>query len=327
MKTRESRTFSVVIPVYNDEEVLEELHSQLVESLQEWCRSYEVIYVDDGSRDRSFEVLQELRAKDRCIRLVKLARNFGQANAIAAGLDRAESDVVVIMDSDLQDRPSDVRRLVEAMDESGMPMAIAQWVRRKESLYRRFLSECFYWVSRHLTPLRYDRGLGVFRALSRDVVLQLRASRERTGTYLSFMLWTGLPHVAVRLERDPRFAGHSGYTLRKMLALSAERLFSYSLAPVRFAVLSGVFLAVVSVVLGVGLLARQVFWGHVVPGWTSIVVLVLFLFGMNFLILGVLGEYIGRVYVEARQRPRYVVELETNQVSEGNSDDRMMERP
>jgi len=300
-------SLSVVIPVYNDEEVLPELHRRLQPVLCELTADYEIVFVDDGSKDHSFRVLRDLQKSDPAIRIIRLARNFGQANSIAAGLDFAEHDVTVIMDSDLQDRPEDIHKLIDAMLEKDVSIAVARWATRKDSMLKLAMSRLFYVVTDRITNLRREPRLGVFRAMKREVVDELKAIPEKTASTLSLMHWLGFEYAIVDLERDARYAGTSGYTLSKMLRLSFDLIFSYSLFPIRVASVLGVILSAGSILLAIYYVIQRLFLRNVMPGWTSLVVIVLFLFGVNFLFFGIMGEYIGRIFMEAKKRPKYVV--------------------
>lgn len=300
------KSITVLIPVFNDQEVLQELHRRLKVVLDKDWRDYEMILVDDGSGDSSWQGIEALHKKDDRIVGIRLMRNFGQQNAIAAGLDYAGGDVVVIMDSDLQDRPEDIPRLVQALEENDASMAIARWKSRKDSWFKLAVSRLFYSVSKKITNIRHEPNLAVFRAIKREVIEELRKYPEKTSTTLSLLYWIGVDYVAVDLERDPRFAGKSGYSLKKMIKLTADRIFSFSMFPIRAAILAGTLISALSFFTGMVLIIRRVM-GLVAPGWTSMIVLTLFLFGLNFLFLGVVGEYLGRIFLESKQRPKYIV--------------------
>jgi len=295
----------IVIPVYNDEDVLAELHGRLKRVVTELCESHEILFVDDGSSDRSLAVLQRLQETDPGTVIVPLVRNFGQPNPIAAGLEHVRGDVVIVMDSDLQDPPEDIPKLVAALEDSGCAMAIAQWTsRRDSSLARRFLRFCFR-LTAPLTTIRHSPRLGVFRAIRRSAVDAVRDIPETTGSILGLMYWAGFSYVPVELRRDPRYAGKSGYTLKRLFALACDRWFSYAAFPVGPAMCLGLVLGLASIGLGGFFAFRKHFIDAVVPGWTSLIVIVLLLFGVNFIFLGLLGEYLGRIYRESKGRPRY----------------------
>lgn len=305
-KSSNSLGLSVVIPVYNDETVLPELLKRLLPVLDGITNKYEVILVDDGSGDSSWDVICRLHSADKQIAGIKLMRNFGQQNSIAAGLDHARGDVIVIMDSDLQDPPEDIPRLLDALLQNDASMAIARWKSRKDGFFKRFVSKLFYAVSRKITKIRHEPNLGVFRAIRKEVVDELQKYPEKTSTTLSLLYWIGMDYVAVDLERDSRYAGRSGYNLKKMLKLTADRIFSFSMYPIRAAILAGTAIFGLSFLAGILLIIRRII-GLVAPGWTSMIVLMLFLFGLSFLFLGVIGEYLGRIFLESKQRPKYIV--------------------
>ncbi len=303
----DSARLSIVIAVYNDQEVIDELYKRLKDVLDTNRYDYEILFIDDASSDNSFQVLQNLRKKDENIRILKLTRNFGQPNAIAAGMEHATGDLIVIMDSDLQDPPESIPTLIEAMKTNNVPMAIARWESRPESWFRRTSSSLFSKVTASFTDLNMENGLGIFRVLRRELVDTLRTVPERTGTSISLLHWMGIEYVAVDIKRDERFAGTSGYTLKRMLKLTCNRLFSYSMFPIRFATTVGILLSLSSILLGLFYFLQK-FFAVILPGWTTIVVLILFLFGVNFFMLGLFGEYMGRIFIESRGRPKYVID-------------------
>jgi glycosyltransferase involved in cell wall biosynthesis len=300
-------SLSIVIPVYNDEEVLPELHRRLAPVLSELSAQCEVVFVDDGSRDGSVRVLREIQKSDPRVRIVRLARNFGQVNAVAAGLDHARHEVVVLMDSDLQDRPEDIHRLIDAMLEKDVPIAIARWISRQDSAFKLAVSRLFYVVTNRITSLKREPRLAGFRAMRRQVVDELKTIPERTADTLSLTMWLGFDYVPVDLHRDSRFAGRSGYTLSKMFKLSFDLIFSFSLFPIRAASVLGASLSVGGLLLAAYFVVQKIFLRNVVPGWTSLMVITLFLFGVTLMFLGIMGEYMGRIFMETKRRPKYVV--------------------
>lgn len=299
-------SLSIVIPVYNDQEVLQELYKRLMPVVDSLTENYEIILVDDGSKDNSWNEILSLRKQDENVVAVKLARNFGQQNSIAAGLDISQNEIVVLMDSDLQDKPEDIPLLINTLVENDVSMAIAQWDERKDSFFKLFVSNLFYQVSNSITSIHTKPFLGVFRAMKREVILEMKNFPERTATTLSILYFIGSDYVAVPLKRDARFAGKSGYNLRKMLSITFARIFSFSMFPIRLATYVGFSISGVSFILGTILIIRR-FLGLIAPGWTSTIVLILFLFGLNFAFLGILGEYIGKIFLETKQRPKYII--------------------
>lgn len=302
-----TQSISVVVPIYNDQEVIAELHRRLRPVLEAITDSYEIILVDDGSRDHSWEEMLQVRKANEHVRVVRLSRNFGQQSAIAAGLSLTSKDLIVLMDSDLQDRPEDIPTLIDALlADSHATMAIAQWEERKDSRMKLAVSRLFQRVSNSITEIHTVPRLGIFRVMKKGVVEELRNFPEKTATTVSLLYYIGSRYVVVPLKRDARFAGKSGYNLSKMLGLTFARIFSFSMFPIRMVTYMGALLCVGSMVAALALIIYKLV-GNVVTGWTSMMVLMLFLFGLNFAFLGILGEYIGRIFLETKQRPKFMI--------------------
>jgi glycosyltransferase involved in cell wall biosynthesis len=305
---RYTNSLSVAIPIYNDQEVIDELLRRLTAVLESIVSEYEIILVDDGSRDNSWAVMNEARKTYQHLRIARLSRNFGQQNAIAAGLSLTTKDLIVLMDSDLQDRPEDIPVLIDALlADPEASMAIAQWEERKDSRMKIAVSRLFQRVSNRITDIHTMPRLGIFRVMKKSVVEELRRFPEKTATAVSLLYFIGSKYVAVPLKRDARFAGKSGYNLGKMLNLTFARIFSFSMFPIRMVTYLGAMLCVGSMIGAVALIIYKLM-GNVLTGWTSMMVLMLFLFGLNFAFLGILGEYIGRIFLETKQRPNYIIE-------------------
>jgi len=297
---------SAVIPVYNDQEVLHALIKRLKPELAQLSTRFEIILIDDGSRDASWSIIEELCSEHSEITGIKLARNFGQQGAIKAGLDHSSGEYIVILDSDLQDRPEDIEKLINSLEQNNSSMAIAQWTSREDSFFKRFVSRMFYEFSSRFTSIKIEPRLGMFRVLRKSVVDELKKFPEKSATPISLLYFIGCDYSIVPLERDARAAGESGYNLRKMISLTLARLFSFSMFPIRLATYSGLIISALSFVVIIFLVIRR-FTGDPYPGWTSVMVLILFLFGLNFAFLGIIGEYLGKIFIETKQRPSYVV--------------------
>lgn len=301
------QSISVVVPIYNDEEVIAELHRRLRPVMEEITADYELILVDDGSRDHSWQKMLEVRQENEHVRAVRLSRNFGQQSAIAAGLSLTGKELIVLMDSDLQDRPEDIPVLIDALlADKQATMAIAQWEERKDSRMKLAVSRLFQRVSNRITEIHTMPRLGIFRVMKKSVVDELKKFPEKTATTVSLLYYIGSKYVAVPLKRDARFAGKSGYNMRKMLALTFARIFSFSMFPIRIVTYLGALLCIGSMIAALALVIYKLV-GNVVAGWTSMMVLMLFLFGLNFAFLGVLGEYVGRIFLETKQRPKFMI--------------------
>lgn len=298
-------SLSVVVPFYNDQEVVEELCLRLKSVLETNFEHYEIIFVDDCSKDQTWDKLISYTKNFKNTTLLKLHKNSGQQNAISAGLDISTGDFIALMDSDLQDRPEDIPTLVKSLlSNNDYQMAISRWITREDGFVKKSLSKLFNKITLKITGIKHHENLGVFRVIRREVLNELFKYNEKTAPPLSLIYWIGFNYVPVDLIRDKRFAGRTGYNLRKMFSLAMSRIFSYSMFPIRLAIYSGILIACLSFIGAIFLILQKIY-GNVVPGWTSIITLILFLFGLNFIFLGIIGEYLGRIFLESKNRPRY----------------------
>ena len=308
----------VVVPLYNDEEVIESLCETVFNTLQNKFQSIRMILIDDGSTDESYSVALRMRSVYDAIDVIKLAGNFGQHRAILAGLRSTSADIVAVMDSDLQDRPEHIPALVERMLEDGTSLAIARRIRRVDSLRKRLFSRLFATTSNLLVPFKIDPHLGAFRVMRQSIVKQICEVKEHTGTPFSMLYSLRVPYSAVDLEREARTAGTTGYTFKKSLKLASDRIMTYSIKPIRLAIVLGIMFGLFSIAIAGYSIVNYILVDRVAPGWTSIVFVTSFFGGLNLLFLGILGEYIGRIYIESRGVPNYVVQETT--VDDSDSD-------
>ena len=219
---------SIIIPVFNDQEVLHELYRRLKPVVFELGKTYEIIFIDDGSSDDSFQILKEFQDKDGNIKIVKLARNFGQSNAITAGLEYSKGDILVIMDSDLQDKPEDIPKLLNALEENDVQMAVAKWASRKGSVVKKFISNTFFIISNVITKIHHPLNIGVFRAFKKEVYETVKNIPELSGTTLSRFYRANINYKTVDLHRDKRYAGKGGYNLNRMFKLAFDRILPHA---------------------------------------------------------------------------------------------------
>ena len=308
----------VVVPLYNDEEVIESLCETVFNTLQNKFQSIRMILIDDGSTDESYSVALRMRSIYDAIDVIKLAGNFGQHRAILAGLRSTSADLIAVMDSDLQDRPEHIPALVERMLEDGTSLAIARRIRRVDSLRKRLFSRLFATTSNLLVPFKVDPHLGAFRVMRQSIVKQICEVKEHTGTPFSMLYSLRVPYSAVDLEREARTAGTTGYTFKKSLKLASDRIMTYSIKPIRLAIVLGIMFGLFSIAIAGYSIVNYILVDRVAPGWTSIVFVTSFFGGLNLLFLGILGEYIGRIYIESRGVPNYIVQETT--VDDNDSD-------
>ncbi len=303
--------YSIVLPFFNEEETIPELHSRLVPVLNALDGPAEVICVDDGSVDRTYELLVGIHQMDTRFKVLRLSRNFGHQVAITAGLDLASGDAVLIMDADLQDPPELIFEMIERWREGNEVVYAVRNDRVVEPFLRRSAIRLFYRILRRLTDLDIPADAGDFRLIDRRALEAFRALREHNRYARGLFAWIGFRQVGVPYKRSPRFAGETKYPLPKLVKLAADAVMGFSTVPLRLALACGFIVAVAAFLIGMTAIFLRV-TGLVdlsaVQGWASIVVVVSFLGGIQLCLLGMVGLYVGRVYDEARGRPLYFVD-------------------
>ena len=299
-------TVSVVVPVFNEEATLDALVGRLVTALEATGLDYEVVFVNDGSRDRSVEILRAHHVRNPRLKAIMLSRNFGHQVAVTCGLDHAQGDAVIVMDGDLQDPPEVLPGMIARWRE-GFDVVYAVRRRRKESWWKVLAYKAFYWVLHRVSYLDIPLDSGDFSLMDRRVVDLLAAMPERNRFVRGLRTWVGLRQTGFEYERDARYAGESKYSFAKLLRLAFDGLVSYSFAPLRLVSNIGMLVSLSALLYMVYLLMARLFGDMTIQGWTSTVVIVLFLGGIQLLSLGIIGEYIGRIFDEVKQRPQYVI--------------------
>jgi glycosyltransferase involved in cell wall biosynthesis len=300
---------SVVVPLFDEEEVIERFHARLVPVMDSLGLPWEAVYVNDGSRDRSLEVLQGLRARRPEVAVVGLSRNFGKEAAMTAGLDHARGDAVVVIDVDLQDPPEVIPELVASWRE-GFDVVYAQRrVREGETWLKRATAAAFYRLMQSVGgPVRLPPNVGDFRLMSRRAVDALLQLRERHRFMKGLFAWVGFPSKAVLYDRAPRAAGSTKWNYWRLWNLSLEGITSFTTVPLRVSTYLGLATAVFALLFGAQVVLKTALYGNPVAGYPSLMAVVLFLGGVQLMTLGIIGEYLGRVFNEAKGRPLYVVE-------------------
>ncbi len=297
---------SLVIPIYNEEEVLPTLGARLSDLVGKLGVDWEVVFVNDGSRDRSLELLRAAAAAEERYRVISFSRNFGHQRAITAGLDAARGEAVVVMDADLQDPPEVVVEMLAKWREGYDVVYGKRRSREGETFFKLVSAKIFYRLFAAMIPIEVPLDAGDFRLMSRRVVLAMRSLRESHRFVRGLVSWAGFKQTAVEYDRAARAAGVTKYPLRKMLGFAADGIASFSVLPLRAATYIGVTVGIVSVVYGIAALVTHIV-GFTVPGWTTTVVLTSFLFSVQLVMTGVLGEYVGRIYEQVKRRPLYIV--------------------
>lgn len=299
---------SLVVPIYNEEAVIEELRSRLVPVMESLGSEFEIICVNDGSRDRSAETLDAICEKDPRFKVLHFSRNFGHQAAVTAGLHAAAGDCAVIIDADLQDPPEVIGELVQKWRSGYQVVYAKRRTRAGEGRLKKWSAYVFYRTLRKLTEVEIPPDAGDFCLLDRKVIDVLNAMPERNRYVRGLRAWVGFRQTSVEFDRLQRFAGETKYPLRQMVALALNGVFSLSKAPLRLAMYFGFLSSGLSFLLGI-IFMLQKLTGTFQPvrGWASTIVVVLFLGGVQLICIGALGEFIGRIYDEVKQRPLYII--------------------
>jgi glycosyltransferase involved in cell wall biosynthesis/putative flippase GtrA len=308
VQTRPSRTpvYSIVAPVFNEKETLPHFYQRIVQVMEGIGESFELVFVNDGSSDGSYEVLQQLHESDARVHVIDFSRNFGHQIAISAGLDFAHGNAVIIMDSDLQDPPEVIPELVACWKNGGEVVYAQRTKREGETRFKLMTAAAFYRLISRITSINIPRDTGDFRLLDRCVVNTLIAMREQHRFMRGLSAWVGFRQEAVSYERHERFAGTTKYPLQKMIRFSMDAITSFSHVPLQLATSLGFILAGISLVGILVAVFLRLVTGAIV-GQASTLILVLFLGGIQLIFLGIIGEYLGRIYDEVRARPLYIV--------------------
>jgi dolichol-phosphate mannosyltransferase len=305
--TRLELCLSVIVPCYNEQEVIEHTHRRLVDALSEITPDFEIIYVDDGSRDRTAELLHDIQAASPQARVIRLARNFGHQIAVTAGVEYATGQAVVLIDADLQDPPEVIGDMVAKWRE-GYHVVYGQRAERSgETPFKLWTARAFYRLINRLSEVPIPLDTGDFRLMDRAVVDALRRMPERHRLLRAMTSWVGFRQVALPYSRAERFAGESKYPLRKMLTLALDGIVSFSAVPLKLVTMVGLSFSALSLLGILYAVAMRLWSDNWVPGWTILFIAVMLIGGLQFIFLGVLGEYVGRIYSEAKGRPLFLV--------------------
>lgn len=305
---QENYTLSVVIPVFNEEAALPLLHPRLLAALEQTVGPFEIIYVDDGSRDRSSQVLAQLRIGCPMVGVVRFSRNFGKEQAITAGLQFARGDAVIVMDADLQHPPELIASMVAAWRDGADVVNMRRRSRANESWLRRRSAGVFYTLLGRLSDTPIPPDVGDFRLFSRRAVDAINQLPERNRFMKGLFAWIGFRQATLDFDCDERAAGQTKWRSRQLLHFAVEGLTAFSVVPLRIASFVGLISALLAFGLGLFFVVKTMLIGEPVPGFPTLIVVILLLGGLQLLAIGVLGEYVGRLSIESKRRPLFIVE-------------------
>jgi glycosyltransferase involved in cell wall biosynthesis len=305
--SEETLLLSVVVPAYNEEDVLVEFHRRLSAVLNDIEAQSEVVYINDGSKDSTLDIMRSLKEQDERVAILDLSRNFGKEIALTAGIDHTQGDAVVVIDADLQDPPELIAEMFEQWKE-GYDTVYAKRIRRDgESVVKKTTSYLFYRLMQSIGRVQIPEDTGDFRILSRRAVDALKELREQHRFMKGLFTWIGFSQKAIPYERDPRYAGETKWNYWRLWNLAIEGITSFTTVPLSYATYTGFITAFFSMLYGFYMIIRTVIFGNPVPGYPSLMVTVLFLGGIQLFAIGIVGEYLGRVFNETKGRPLYFV--------------------
>lgn len=301
--------FSLVVPCFNEADGIDEFHRRATVVIDRIGGRWEIVYINDGSRDATLLHLERLRQRDPRVAVVNLSRNFGKEIALTAGLDHTAGAAVVVIDADLQDPPEVIPELVDVWREEGYDMVYAQRRKREgETWLKRVTADAFYRVMQRIGGVSMPRDTGDFRLISRRAVNALLQLREQHRFMKGLFAWIGFPSKAVLYDRAPRHAGGTSWNYWKLWNFAIEGITSFTVLPLKLATYLGVIVATFAIVYGGIIVVRTLIFSNPVPGYPSLITVVLFLGGIQLMTLGMMGEYLGRIFNESKARPLYLVE-------------------
>lgn len=297
---------SIVVPLLNEETLLSELVGRIKENVEKKYRDFELILIDDGSVDRTWELIGLESMKDSRVKGIQFSRNFGHHYAITAGLNYSRGDWVIVMDGDLQDRPEVIPELISKAQE-GFEVVFVSRKNRPESRKYLFVQKLFYGLVKWSSGIKIDSTQANFSIVSRKVVNAFKTISENARFYNTNIKWLGFKSCTIFADHGKRYSGHSSYTLKRRIRLAFDIILSYSEKPLRMAIGLGILISLISTVTAFLILYRYIVWGFTVSGWASTIITILFSTGSILVVLGIMGVYLGRVFQEVKKRPLYIV--------------------
>ncbi|MCG5510353.1 glycosyltransferase family 2 protein [Ectothiorhodospira lacustris] len=305
-------TISIIVPAYNEEEVILALYERIKSVTKELPYNFRLVFINDGSKDHTAEIITQLSENDPQVELINLSRNFGKEIAMSAGLDHATGEAVIIIDADLQDPPELIPELLE-MWRAGNDVVYAKRISRDgESLLKKITAYLFYRTIKKIGHVEIPADTGDFRLLSRPAIDALKSLREHHRFMKGLFAWIGYKQTAIPYHRDRRFAGSTKWNYWKLWNFALEGITSFTTAPLKIATYFGLTVAALSFIYGIWMIVHTLIHGNPVPGYPSLMVVILFLGGVQLIALGVIGEYLGRMFDETKQRPLYLISEHIN---------------
>lgn len=309
------KKISVIIPMYYEEEVVKECYNRINNVLANLSERYdsEILFINDGSRDNTLNLLKEIAIKDKKVKIISFSRNFGHQAAVTAGIKECTGDAALIIDADMQDPPELLMEMIDKWTE-GYKIVYAKRKKRKgESPFKLITAKMFYKILNNLSDVEIPKDTGDFRLVDRDAINAIKNLPEHNKFLRGLFSWTGYKQIPIEYERQVRFAGKTKYPLKKMLKLASDGIISFSTKPLKMVGALGIISIIISIIILMYSFLSFIFrWNGITAGWTSIMVTVTFFAGVQLLSLWILSEYIGRIYDESKNRPEYIIEEKIN---------------
>ncbi len=308
------KKISVIVPMYFEEAVVSECYNRLKEVLINLKKyEYEIIFVDDGSRDQTLTILEKIALANKNVKIISFSRNFGHQAAVGAGLRYSTGDAVIIIDADLQDPPELIPQMIELWENGNDVIYAKRKSREGETKFKLFTAKMFYRILNDLSDVSIPKDTGDFRLADRKVVDVINSLPEHNKFFRGLFSWVGFKQAPIEYERKERFAGETKYPLNKMIKLAKDGIFSFSTKPLRFVTKLGIISMIISILILIySLLSFAFDWNNLTAGWTSIMVTITFFAGVQLISLGMIAEYIGRIYEESKNRPSYIINKKIN---------------
>ena len=299
--------YSVIVPLYNEEAVVQDSYERIREVMDTTGEPYEIIFINDGSKDSTYQKVREILKNDKNVKLISFSRNFGHQSAITAGMDYCTGQAVIVIDADLQDPPEVMLKMIEKWKE-GYEVVYGKRIKRKgETLFKKATAKIFYRILSKTTDVEIPIDTGDFRLIDRKVCDALKAMPERNRYVRGLISWLGFRQTGVEFVREKRLAGETKYSMKKMFKLAWDGITAFSNAPLKLATYIGVSISAVSFLYLLVVICQKLFTDTTVQGWASLVAISLFFNGVILIVLGIIGEYIRRIYDEAKGRPIYII--------------------
>ena len=314
-----SKTLSIVVPVYNEEKSIRLMYDRLIASMSSISSNFEIIYVNDGSRDNSFLELVKLSNEDERVKYINFSRNFGHQIAVTAGLDLSKGDAVVIIDGDLQDPPEVIPEMY-AKHKEGFEVVYGQRLKRKgESFFKKITAKYFYRILKKITNVNIPVDTGDFRLIDRKIVNDLKNMPEQNKFLRGQIAWLGYRQTSVFFERDERKFGETGYPFSKMLKFALDGITGFSDVPLQFVTKTGIFISFISFLIILYAIFSHFILERTITGWTSLIISSMFIGGVQLISIGIIGEYISRINKNVQNRPLYIIDQTNIEESNSNS--------